>query len=401
MSIIIGGKTIVGPGNSPYVGENGHWFVGHDDTGVEASTNIFYRTSEEFKTSYEEGVYYVYDEETAELKIWHITESGKKSPVVSGQILVPTRGENNNWFLGDVDLGIPWNDPSTVTGGGATIDDESISDSTAWSSYKTNKEIEKAKRDGIPGVGLEFNWRGTQLGVRREGVEEYSYRDLGGSVGLAGLDGSSIFDAELLPNGHLVLTVQDCDDIRETHEILSVPDTFTKDTLKEIYNSINRLNREIYIIKKSQVREIVPVRETTGGEFILVHKYNGTGNLQVIVNKFVGTIRITVDGAMYTVKSTSTVGMPESSLLTITDKNQMVMMGLFNGDVGRGLDIPFGTSLLIEVMVPVGTPIEEFPKLLIQGTCYFATSDNPDASGDYIPVETMTKTDVDNMMGLI
>ena len=35
-------------------------------------------------------------------------------------------------------------------------------------------------------AGLEFEWQGTQLGVRREGTEEYEYQDLRGETGATG-----------------------------------------------------------------------------------------------------------------------------------------------------------------------------------------------------------------------
>ena len=104
MSLIIGDKVIVGPGNSPYVGNNGHWFVGTEDTGVPAETKIFYKSLEEFNTCYDEGIYHVYDADKQELHTWHINNTGKKSPITSSTVLVPRCGENGNWFLGEIDL---------------------------------------------------------------------------------------------------------------------------------------------------------------------------------------------------------------------------------------------------------------------------------------------------------
>lgn len=35
---------------------------------------------------------------------------------------------------------------------------------------------------GLPGKGLEYNWRGTELGVRQEGRTEYDYTNLSGAA---------------------------------------------------------------------------------------------------------------------------------------------------------------------------------------------------------------------------
>lgn len=35
---------------------------------------------------------------------------------------------------------------------------------------------------GLPGVGLEYDWRGTELGVRQEGTIDYEYTNLGGAA---------------------------------------------------------------------------------------------------------------------------------------------------------------------------------------------------------------------------
>ena len=147
MSLIIDGQMIVGPGNSPYVGENGNWFVGKKDTGYPAGTDIYYKTESEFSTCYEEGVYYVYSEEDESIKTWHINSTGRKSLVTSQSVMVPVVGSNGNWFIGDVDLGIPTRDGQDVAG--ASINDEAITTNTVWSSYKVNNEIDTIKKKRI------------------------------------------------------------------------------------------------------------------------------------------------------------------------------------------------------------------------------------------------------------
>lgn len=45
--------------------------------------------------------------------------------------------------------------------------------------------------DGEDGVGLQFQWRGTELGVKREDQKKYDYADLQGKPGKDGRSGSS------------------------------------------------------------------------------------------------------------------------------------------------------------------------------------------------------------------
>ena len=45
--------------------------------------------------------------------------------------------------------------------------------------------------DGIDGKSLEFNWNGTELGIRQEGASNYQYVSLKGERGLPGKDGES------------------------------------------------------------------------------------------------------------------------------------------------------------------------------------------------------------------
>ena len=41
-------------------------------------------------------------------------------------------------------------------------------------------------RQGQPGAGLEFDWQGNRLGLRREGESEFDYQDLGRAFGAGG-----------------------------------------------------------------------------------------------------------------------------------------------------------------------------------------------------------------------
>ena len=94
--------------------------------------------------------------------------------------------------------------------------------------------------------GLEFIWIGTSLGVRREGDTEYEFRDLRGATGPFGVDGSSVVNAEMDDDGHLILTIQDEEKTTDTTKLIALENgTLTRQELLDIQNSINRLNRNI------------------------------------------------------------------------------------------------------------------------------------------------------------
>ena len=54
---------------------------------------------------------------------------------------------------------------------------------------------------GPQGPGLEFIWEGTKLGVRTEGLEDYTYVDLKGEKGEKGEQGSQVMIGEQGPQG--------------------------------------------------------------------------------------------------------------------------------------------------------------------------------------------------------
>ena len=58
-------------------------------------------------------------------------------------------------------------------------------------------------RQGEPGVGLEYDWRGTQLGVRRVGTPDFDYRELG--LGQSGLGGAAFFDGQYTAANPLIV----------------------------------------------------------------------------------------------------------------------------------------------------------------------------------------------------
>lgn len=65
--------------------------------------------------------------------------------------------------------------------------------------------------DGADGTGLEFNWSGTQLGVRRVGDVSYIYEDLQGDTGATGATGpagSTGADGAGVDTGDLVMKAE-------------------------------------------------------------------------------------------------------------------------------------------------------------------------------------------------
>src|SRR5690606_29796499 len=57
--------------------------------------------------------------------------------------------------------------------------------------HLTNGDIRKVEiiANGQDGKSLEYNWQGTQLGVRVEGDPTYTYTDLQGPQGIQGIQG--------------------------------------------------------------------------------------------------------------------------------------------------------------------------------------------------------------------
>lgn len=96
---------------------------------------------------------------------------------------------------------------------------------------------------GNPGKNLEFTWKGTELGVRKEGDWSYSYKDLKGESGsggsidtsnLAKLDESTTFQRNLTVKG----------DILSQGNVTAYSDIRLKKNVKNIENPLEKL-REI------------------------------------------------------------------------------------------------------------------------------------------------------------
>ena len=130
------------------------------------------------------------------------------------------------------------------------IDDESVKLDATFSSYKISKLMDsvQAARNG---KNLEYNWDGTSLGVRQEGMTEYNYSDLKGQPGRTGLDGASVFGARVDERGHLILMLQDTSDEASTHKVVSLEndEIITKEQIISMMNDIARLNKEVAELK--------------------------------------------------------------------------------------------------------------------------------------------------------
>lgn len=403
MSLIYGnGQVIVGPGNSPYVGSNGNWWVGLIDLGVHAGSDIHYVTTEEFKTATDEGVYYVSDNDL-DIEQYYINNRGAKYPIMEKSVMVPVQGSNGNWWIGETDLGIPvTGDGSTVAG--AAINDDSINGTTTYSSFKIEtllKELSKTISD-TSGKSIEFVWEGTRLGTRIEGEKEYVFTDLLGRQGMPGLDGSSVFNATINNDGELILDMQDIEnDLVPTHMVSIEDGVLTVNDIMNIQNAISRLNKEISNIKHAQYRKYAVIPDTTD-DFVSVLELSGSGSLQVIVSKFTGTIKISIDGNEYSAVVSEIDGQPEYSLVSLKpDSSGLYIDSMFSDRFTRSLEFGFSTGISIDIKVD-DNDAHAYPKILIQGTHYsfVSTPGGGDGSGDYIPSEAMTADDVDSMMGL-
>lgn len=403
MSLIYGnGQVIVGPGNSPYVGSNGNWWVGLIDLGVHAGSNIHYVTTDEFKKSTDEGIYYVSDNDLS-IEQYYINSRGAKYPIMEKNVMVPVQGSNGNWWIGETDLGIPVSgDGSNIAG--AAIADDSINGTTTYSSFKIETllhELSKTISD-TSGKNIEFIWEGTRLGTRIQGQDEYIFTDLLGRQGMPGLDGSSVVDATINADGELILDMQDItSDIVPTHVVNIDDGVLTAKEVMDIQNSINRLNKEISNIKHAQYRKYAVIPDVTD-DFVSVLSLSGSGALQVIVTKFTGTIKISIDGNEYSAVVSDIDGQPDYSLISLKpDSSGLYIDSMFSNRFTRSLEFGFSTGISIDIKVDDNDQ-HAYPKILIQGTHYpfMSTPGGGDDSGDYIPSEAMTPDDVDSMMGL-
>lgn len=99
-TLIRGNTVLLRSGTIPHIGDNGNWFIGSVDTGVNAKCSFFLVDQTTFDNAYAEGIYYIVTGNTA--NVWHISETGTKTQI-QGEFTPPYIGDNGNWFIGDTD----------------------------------------------------------------------------------------------------------------------------------------------------------------------------------------------------------------------------------------------------------------------------------------------------------
>ncbi len=497
MSIKYAGQTVVGPGNEIYVGENGNFFCGLRDLGIKAKSDVSIISKSDFQNQSDTGLYYVVytptDSAEPTIELWYIDSIGNKKPVIGNKYIIPTVGENGNWFINGTDTGFPsiirreeiklniYRENWTPLGGtnlfsqnvtcqglkagdsvtyrldinqdnisslvkykeefdsiihfivhdgyvtfiatkelsvtipivvsrldssefgklkgGADIDDNSVNLTTVWSSMKVNNtmnDFQNEVKAMAIGKNLEFNWLGSQLGVRQEGYSSYRYRDLKGPAGLCGIDGSSIVDATIDDSGNLLLTIQDDEVEIDTTKMLTLESgVFTANDLLSIRNSINRINNDLASLKTGPVSQVYKVKEFST-EYKHVLSLSGAGTIQFFTTKFTGKVRITVDGTVYEGSFDSLVNQSDNNLLvpSYTD-NGIVMNSMFASDQTTPLNFTFELGVSLEIMATTNQ-YNYLPTILIQGD-YYWNGEYGEESSEPIEFGSVSDTEINNI----
>ena len=103
---------------------------------------------------------------------------------------------------------------------------------------------------GPKGDSLEFNWEGTNLGIRVEGEEEYEYRDLLGPEGAKGETGETGEKGDnALINGYNTITIEEGDNIsiQQVDNVLRISNTYEYDDtdIKINIKSLEEITEEL------------------------------------------------------------------------------------------------------------------------------------------------------------
>ncbi len=169
------------PGDTPFIGENGNWWIGDTDTGIPATGDKGENGLTPFIGT--NGNWWIGDTDTG------IPATGDKGE----DGLTPYIGSNGNWWIGNVDTGIP-----------ATGD---------------KGEDGQAGANGLtPYIGTNGNWwiGSADTGIRaagqngKDGADGKDGQDgKDGADGKDGLDGIGIADLVINENGELVVTLTD------------------------------------------------------------------------------------------------------------------------------------------------------------------------------------------------
>lgn len=420
------GNKIAVSGNGyviPEIGENGNWFIDGTDTGKSAiaqktiTTIMLYAENWEpvdgVDGLYAQNIVYedMYQNYDVDIRLGDCEEADllayveQFNKIISWEAMdgyIKIFSNASDHITIPVDIVIAGSADATPITGGAQIDDESVNTTTAWSSHKIvdyTEEFKATVESMAAAKNLEFQWSGTRLGVRQQGYQDYLFKDLRGPVGLCGIDGSSIVEAELDDNGHLWVTIQDDEAEIDTAKMLTLESgAFTCQDLLDLQNSINRINNDLAAIKTGPFREVIKVSEITdGNSYQHIVTLGGCGTIQFFTTKFTGKVRITVDSHIYegefvdlSVQSTNNL------LLAAIDDNSVIMNANFAADQSIPLNITFEKSCKLEMIVTENSE-GLLPTILVQGDYYYNSEYGEDSS-EVISPDILTDEDIDGIL---
>lgn len=348
MSIKYNGKTIIESYGKLRVGDDGNFWVGNNNLGIKAKSDVHAVTEQDFNTCIEPGVYFVIipDGDTLSLAMYYIDEAGAKRAITNTDYIIET--------------------PSDID---AVINDTIIINNATWSSAKivdyVSKEVDKCILDQPK--NLEFKWSGTRLGVRQQGRGDYIFKDLGAGKGLDGIDGSSVVGARLDDNGNLILTMQDTDDAEENSKFVAIENgVFTREDLLSLVNDVKKLKVNMRNIITAPFTEYYAVQETDSAYHDL-YTTTGRGTVNINFNQFNGRIKLTIDGtAMETIIDNDN----EVASLVKLDTGLFRMVNI--ADIVSGAftpDITFKESITISMRVDSRID-DNIPRMMIHGYRY-------------------------------
>ena len=212
LSVLQGMKGDKGdPGDTPYIGNNGNWWIGGTDTGIPATGD----KGENGLTPYigTNGNWWIGETDTG------IPATGDKGE----DGLTPYIGTNGNWWIGETDTGIPATGdkgengltPYIGTNGNWWIGNVD----TGIPATGDKGETGQTGANGLtPYIGTNGNWwiGSTDTGIRAAGQNGKGGADgkdgqdgKDGADGKDGLDGIGIADLVINENGELVVTLTD------------------------------------------------------------------------------------------------------------------------------------------------------------------------------------------------
>ena len=208
------------PGDTPYIGNNGNWWIGGTDTGVPATGDKGDK-GEDGLTPYigTNGNWWIGGTDTG------VPATGDKGDKGEDG-LTPYIGTNGNWWIGETDTGIPATGYQGEDGLTPYIGDNGNwwigSTDTGIPATGDKGETGQTGANGLtPYIGTNGNWwiGSTDTGVRaagqngkdgQDGKDGASGKDgQDGKDGADGKDGIGIADLVINENGELVVTLTD------------------------------------------------------------------------------------------------------------------------------------------------------------------------------------------------